>query len=588
MKYLFAGLFLVIVGLSVLTALSLPNSQSDVPIFYWVTDKNPARTDQVRLFHQWMLTEGHTKEFTLDNADHAKRFIGRNIDVVRDVADSELQPQGEQLQQLLAAHEKGQAIPDSIQFPVKVLLPEARLALDMANRDPTKQIIQSVSGVAGDVQDIGSMQLPYFQEIGVTHDLTEWGKELHFDPSRTYPALLTDITVPDQDEQLHQYLFPCNVTVGAFIINKEAFRQWGQPIPPRIWSLEEFERRGKAFVEAANKGQARRTVFFANGVPTSILWASLGGARFNETNTGCTLDSPACIKALELAHKWMFVDHLVPTAADTASFSSDSGYGGLIAQMFNNNEHPERGQIGMMYAGRYLLIEFRKYDQVRKERGQPLIDYGLSEAPNGGFRNGYIMARGAFMYEGSPNKELAKYFLQFLASKPYNMQIVKDADGLPPDPQTTQTEEYLRPPDHPNEWELHEGFAQMANEIAIGESYSPFILSATADRIMAACVDKYMQQTPLEGFETAARTMAVATSQINDEMQRTITENPQLKPLYDKLMARQQRIDDLKQRITEFETSSPGQAIPEDMRIPLKWINNPFHQAYYKHKGWVK
>lgn len=82
--------------------------------------------------------------------------------------------------------------------------------------------------------------------------------------------------------------------------------------------------------------------------------------------------------------------------------------------------------------------------------------------------------------------------------------------------------------------------------------------------------------------------MAVATSQINDEMQRTITENPQLKPLYDKLMARQQRIDDLKQRITEFETSSPGQAIPEDMRIPLKWINNPFHQAYYKHKGWVK
>ena len=31
-----------------------------------------------------------------------------------------------------------------------------------------------------------------------------------------------------------------------------------------------------------------------------------------------------------------------------------------------------------------------------------------------------------------------------------------------------------------------------------------------------------------------------------------------------------------------------GQPIPDDAKIPLTLIENPFHRAYYAAKGWVK
>src|SRR5690606_15743941 len=129
-----------------------------------------------------------------------------------------------------------------IQYPLEVLLPKGRLALDMGNRDVTKQVVQGVSGVAGDVQDIGGGgDMRYFHAIGLLHDVTEWGKEMGFDPSRTYPAIASEITLPDENGNPRQYLFPCNVNSSSFFVNKEAFRQWGQEPPPRRWTIEEFE-----------------------------------------------------------------------------------------------------------------------------------------------------------------------------------------------------------------------------------------------------------------------------------------------------------------------------------------------------------
>src|SRR5690606_3131273 len=134
-----------------------------------------------------------------------------------------------------------------------------------------------------------------------------------------------------------QYQFPCNVVAPMFFVNREAFRQYGQPLPPRQWTIEEFEKRGKAFVDAANAGRGRYTVFFTDDVPSETLRASLGGSRFNETATRCTLDSPPNIETLRLIRKWTFEDRLLPTGADRSSFTVESGYGGLTAQLFNNN-----------------------------------------------------------------------------------------------------------------------------------------------------------------------------------------------------------------------------------------------------------
>lgn len=49
------------------------------------------------------------------------------------------------------------------------------MKVDYANRDVSKQIIQGVSGVGGDVMDIWSPggDMHYFKEIGILEDVTD-------------------------------------------------------------------------------------------------------------------------------------------------------------------------------------------------------------------------------------------------------------------------------------------------------------------------------------------------------------------------------------------------------------------------------
>ncbi len=513
MKYLFVmGLALLVLA-SIVTALKLPDAQSEVPVIYWVTDANPARLEQVRLFEEWVRNNNY---------------------------------------------------------------PETRLRLDMANSDQTKKIIQGVSGVAGDVMDMGSGgAMRYFRAIGLNTDVTEAAKELKFDMSQTYPALLPELTL-EEDGQIRQYQFPCNVVAPLYFVNRGTFRMHNQPLPPMRWTIEEFESRGKAFVEAANAGQSRQTVFFADTVPYDIVRASLGGSRFNETGTASALNDRPNREAWRLYYKWMFMDHLIPTASDRASFTTESGYGGATAQLFVS-ENPRRGQYAMMFTGRYLLIEFRK-------PGTPELDLGVAEPPHGGFPNTSIGTRAAMVYAGSPNIDRAKLFLAYLASEEYNMQIVRDGDSLPPNPKYTELEEYKRPRDFPNEWDVHEPFADAAMTLAIGTSYSPFILHGTADRIEADARDQYINR--LISLDEACR---MAENEMNAEMMRNIAENPRLRPLYERLLKQQKQIDALKTRINDYLKTSPeGAAIPDEMKIPMDLLENPFHRAYYQFKGWTK
>lgn len=518
MKYLILAILGLLVVASIGNVLSQPDLRTDKPVIYWVTDANPARREQVRLFGDWLSKNGY---------------------------------------------------------------PQIDLRLDMANADRTKKIIQGVSGVAGDVMDQGSGgDMRYFREIGLNADVTRWAQDLGFDPSKTYRSVETEITITDEDGVRRQYQFPCNVHAPLYFVNREAFRQYGLQPPPMRWTVEEFERIGRQFVQAANKGRRKPTVFLIDNLPVEVLRASYGGSAFNETGTACTLDDEAGILSLRKLYQWTHEDRLLPTAADRSSFTVESGYGGANAQLFNNNFQPERGQYAMSWTGRHLVIEYRKYDAERKRRGQPVLDLGVAECPHGGFPNTTTSARSAMIYAGGKNKDYAKYFLAFLASEEYNTQIVKDGDALPPNPRYTESEAYLRPADHPNEWDAHAGFAYAAKELAIGNSYSPFVLDVVADRAETDAREKMLNHllTP----EAAAREM---TDVINAEIARTLSEKPSLLPRYEQLKARQAKIDERKAQIRRLE--SQGKPIPDELKIPLEWIENPFHRAYYKHKGWV-
>jgi ABC-type glycerol-3-phosphate transport system substrate-binding protein len=153
-------------------------------------------------------------------------------------------------------------------------------------------------------------------EMAINTDVTEAAKALGFEPLKTYPAVAGEITLKDETGATRQYQFPCNVVAPMFFVNRETFRRHGQALPPGRWTVEEFERRGVAFVRAANAGLPRQRVFFADQVAPDVLRASFGGSRFNETGTRCTLDAPPNLAALRTIYDWTCDKRILPIAAD--------------------------------------------------------------------------------------------------------------------------------------------------------------------------------------------------------------------------------------------------------------------------------
>ncbi|MFZ2657959.1 MAG: ABC transporter substrate-binding protein [Victivallales bacterium] len=490
MKYVFLAIFCVLIIATIGTAMVNKQTSSGKPVIYWVTDNNPARALQISTFQSWMKKKGY---------------------------------------------------------------PDCELRLDTANRDVSKQIIQSVSGVGGDVMDCGSSggDVMYFAEMGVMEDVTEDAKKLGFDPSKTYPSLEDDLKVGDK-----QYIFPCNVSAGLYFVNCAIFKKLGLEPPPMRWDIAEFERRGREFSEVANKGLERREYFIASGVDTIPLMRSFGNDVFNETLTGSKMTGEGhdgYARALALNKKWIDVDHILPSAAEVASFATDSGYGGVGFQLFF------KGNFAMISTGRFALIQFRQFGKM---------DLDAVEYPNGGYSNTTIATRAALVYKGGERKDLAKYFLAYLASEDYNMNIVNDADALPPNPEYTKCEEYLHPKDYPNEWEVHKKFAQDAVDISIVFTKSPFVAN---NRVYSYMSDS--GQAVFSGKLTPEEAVKLCETRINEEIDRTLLEKPKLKPEYDRQV-------ELQKKIEEYRKAG--------RKIPRVWISNPFHKKYYKDMGWLE
>jgi multiple sugar transport system substrate-binding protein len=539
-KILFAFIVVALGLASVGTYLRMPDVTSDRPIIYWVTDPNPARHEQVNRFHQWLIKNGHYTEEVIESPRQAERVraLGWSADF-----RSALRAMNPRAEALFAGTLNQE------DYPLTLRVPKLELRLDTVNADPSKVIIQGISGVAAQVVQTGPTDLPYFHAVGLFEDVTDEALELGFDPSRTWDAIRPQLVLDER-----QYRFPANVFAHMYWVNKETFRKYGMDPPPRQWDFDTFERIGKEFVARANASGGPR-VFFSNTLDIWSARRSLGLDTFNETLTACTLDDPRYVQVLERIFKWTYEDRLLPSAADVASFAAEAGYGGSAPQLFY------RGQYGMMRSGRYMLIQFRQFGAM---------ELSVSEPPHGGFRNTDTGTRTASVYSGAEpsDKRLAVLFLAYLASEDYNTLIVHDADALPPNPIYTRTEEFLRPAAYPNEWGTHEVFSETAEQIAIVQASSPFVLPGTAGRI-----DHEAYQAVMARRISASEAAAQAGSRINAEIERTLRENPHLQERYAALVEDQRTIERLR---------AAGE------KVPLELIRNPFHQRYYQAMGWAE
>ena len=538
MRILFAICALALAVAGTVTYLTQPEQQNAVPVIYWVIDPAPARTEQIALFHRWLIKNGHGDVVTLNTRDDAARFLARTW--------SE-----ELVAAICAEHPSAAKLWDGTlseaDLPIRVGVPGVEMRLDSASNDLNKKLVQGLSGVGGDVIEAynGGQQMQYLASAGMLADVTESARIHGFGPSMTYKALAPALFYDGR-----QYAFPRNPAQTLYWVNRETFAKYGQPLPPSRWTIEAFEERGRAFMAAANPAGERPTVFFADRALITELRRSMGLSMFNETLTACTLDDPRNVRAMELVYKWTYEDHILPSAADKASFDTEGGWGGQSFQLFRS------GRYALFASGRWALMLFRKFGAMQ---------LAVVEPPYLDLPNTVLSGGQSTVYAGSSHRHYAELFLAYMASEAYNMQIVKDGDALPPNPAYTDTELFLRPPDHPNEWGCHAMYANAAKTIAITQSFSPYVLPVTALRYDTMAQDEVMND--LRSAEEAAEAAARA---IDREIQLGLRFDANLRARYEKDRERQQRID--RKRLN-------GEP------VPLDWISNPFHRRLYRNNG---
>lgn len=540
MRRLFVFSFVLLAVALALTRWSEPDLRTEVPILYWVIDPAPVRAEHIRLFELWQVKNGHSTEHVLRTPDDVEAFRKCNWSPVLATAIREGNALG-------AAVLDGTL--DAAQLPVKIRVPMCELRLDAASNDMSKKIVQSVSGIAGDVMEVyadGNVQ--FMAGGGLAADVTETARRLHFAPDVTYAGLETSLMYNDR-----QFSFPRNPNTTMLWVNKETFARYGQPLPPVRWSIEEFEIRGKAFMAAANPPGQRRQVFFANS-PVDLL-RTLGVDTYNETLTRCVLDDPRAARAYALNYKWTEVDHLFPNSADMASFATAAGeWGGGPGQLFAG------GKFAMLASGRFQLMQFRKFEQP--------IQLAVVEPPNGGIPCNGLYSGQAIVYRGSRYLDLATLFLAFYASEDYSMQIVRDGDGLPPIPQYTRTEEFLRPAGYTNEWGCHERFAENAIECGVGISFSPFIEYREAMQPLwtVSSAISAGRTSPEEGVREMQE-------RLNHKIELAVNDNPRLQKQFQEALRTQALIEQYRR---------------EGRPVPREWVTNPFHRFLYERNGWFE
>lgn len=487
MKYLFAATLSVLAVASVLTFSNL-SEDADIPVLHWVTGYNEPRVMQIELFKNWMVKNGYPA-------------VDLRIDVI-------------------------------------------------GKKQKAKNVIQGVSGVAGDIFDCGAGDLDLYHSVGMLEDLTEVAVEMGFDPSKTYPSVQSLVSVDGR-----QYGFPRLISVGFFWVNVEAFREAGLSVPSSEWTFDEFEQMGKAFVKALDVPGERQTVFFTREFTIThrvLMMRSMGADIFNETQTASALTHSAYQEVCEIVRRWTNEDKIIPSFVEAQSLSAETRADTHVSQQLFAN-----GNFGLLWAGRWGLMSFR---MIGPE------EVAICEFPNEGFRNSFIGASPLAIYKKSKHKELAYYFLKFLASDTFNMNTVRNADGLPSRPEYAKLEEFSHPKEYPSEWGLHDQIRDMATAIGIPFSSSPFALTQVFIRHDKNAFDKFMA-----GRVTLNEALKEASDAIDVHIQYNVSQSKELKEKYDRLSRDQEEIERLYAR---------GEL------VPLHLITNPFYRRYYVEKGW--
>lgn len=423
--------------------------------------------------------------------------------------------------------------------------------------DQQKVVVQGVTGVGSDFFNAGSSLIPYYKDVGICADLTGIVEKLGLTGKDFYGPTLGDMKFEGR-----YYAFPNLTSLRLFLVNRGKFKALGMTPPSGRIDFTAFEALGKEYVARANKGLARRAFFFADSLPRELMLRSVGLSYFNETLTGPDFapDDARFVAILALVKKWTDIDHLAPTESELSGFNTE---GGSLASRGGYGAEQE-----LFYRGNFALLNASRGSMnLIRQQGAPM-ELGALEPPNGGFPNTIAISVAMCAYAKSAGAGYFKYFLEFLRSEDYNLQLIRNCNDLPPNPAFHKHPELLRPAGRTNEWPLHEGIADIAENITFGRVHSPWIIFRNIQTMEKKPITLYMY-----GKLTAAEVVAQIHQYMVDEIATYLKRHPQSRAAFAEASARQKRIDGMK---------AAGQPVPLDL------IDNSFARAYLAKMGKAK
>ena len=156
-------------------------------------------------------------------------------------------------------------------------------------------------------------------------------------------------------------------------------------------------------------------------------------------------------------------------------------------------------------------------------------------------------------------------FLDFLRSEEYNLKQIRECADLPANPAFHRHPDLLRPAGRTNEWALHAGIADIAENITYGRIHSPWLLYRNI---------QVMEKKPITLFMFGKLQATEVVQQIHrfitEEIKVYLKRHPEAKAAHAAACERQARIDALK---------AAGQPVPAGL------IDNSFARAYLVKMG---
>jgi ABC-type glycerol-3-phosphate transport system substrate-binding protein len=390
--------------------------------------------------------------------------------------------------------------------------PEIDIGIDASNMDSSKVIVQSIAGVGPDLFCCYSgTTLSAYVKAGVAWDVTDELKQRGVDVD----GGLWNGADPCYREDGRIYGFPNNCCVDALWVNRDLLSENNITLPNSPMTWDEFIPLAQKLTRKDASGHPLYFGFMFGWGQWRHFMTQWGGRVYSADGTRCEIDCPETIAAVQFMHDLIYKYGVAPRPEQELDMATAGGWGSGNITWFGGQ------RAATALGGRWWLLLLRKYERLRLD---------VLESPHGPQRRYAAYGKATLINKNSPHRQAALKFLTFMNSQSYNSLILRQGDGLGPVKAFAQGDEFLHDSLHPEE--TYNAVWRDVMALGVPEEPSPFVNGSVVARIIGEQLDlvKCDQKSAADALHSAAM-------QINAEIDKTLSRDPELRVRHQALVS---------------------------------------------------